>query len=74
MPRFEDTHVTVLKSAMLARLPTCLFTEEDVTKLVNETGLDRAQVLHWAEHMRARNKPEDREAFLRLDGTAEKVT
>ena len=74
MPRFEDSYVTLLKSTMLARLPGCLFTDDDLKELELKTGLLRAQLLHWAENMRARNKPEEREAFLRSDGTAEKVT
>ena len=74
MPRFEDFHVTLLKSTMLARLPECLFTKEDTDELVNKTGLARAQILHWAENMRTRVKPDDREAFLRSEGSSEEVT
>ena len=73
MPRFEDAHVAALKRAMLPRLPGCLYAEEDYARLVAESGLNEIQIEHWAEHFRYRTPVEEREAFLRAEGSPEKV-
>ena len=54
MPRFQDEHVTALKRVMLKRVPECLFTPEDVKQIADETGLNHAQIDHWAENLRWR--------------------
>jgi len=73
MPRFQDEHVAALKRAMLKRVPECLFTPEDVEQITEETGLNHAQIQCWGENLRYRLKAEDREGFLRSDGSSEKV-
>ena len=39
---------------MMHRVPDCLFTTEDVDLVVENTGLSRAQIIHWAENFRSK--------------------
>jgi hypothetical protein len=54
MPRFTDDHARLIKDAMLRKSPLYIFTQNDVDALVEETGLNRAQIHKWAEHFRYR--------------------
>ena len=72
MPRFENAHVSFIKRTMLPRVPTCLFSKEDIELIAAETGLDDAQIQQWAKHFRMRYVPEEREKVL-LDYTVEQV-
>jgi len=75
MPRFQDEHITVLKRTILPRLPGCCFTAEDCLALEQGTGLNKAQIEKWAEHLRFRlPRDEDKEAFLRTEVELEKVS
>jgi len=65
MPRFLNAHVAFIKRTMLPRVPTCLFSKEDVELIASETGLDDAQIQQWAWNFRARYTPEEREKVLR---------
>lgn len=61
VPRFTDAQALPLKRVMLTRQPTFVFTPEDVDSLVQETGLNKAQIQRWAAHFRERwaGKPLD---------------
>ena len=75
MPRFEDKHISCLKKVMLQRIPDCYFVPEDYPGIIEETGLNQAQIEKWAENLRLRLPvPQDRETFLRVTGDAEKVS
>ena len=77
MPRFSHDVLASLKRAMLPRVRSCFFAPEDVEKVVEETGLDRSSVTHWAEFLRWRVKNgliTDVEAFLRSSEEDQKVT
>ena len=53
---------------MLARQPHFMFTASDVESVMKETGLDKAQIQMWAEHLRHRfkiKKLDDTLDFLR---------
>ena len=66
MPRFEDAHISTLKTAMLQRIPDCYFVPEDYPGIIRATGLNQAQIEQWAKHIRNRIPvAQDREAFLR---------
>ena len=72
MPRFEDAHISTLKTAMLQRIPDCYFVPEDYPGIIRATGLNQEQIEKWAEHLRYRiPMVQDREAFLRLSGEQE---
>ena len=72
MPRFEDAHISTLKTAMLQRIPDCYFVPEDYPGIIRATGLNQAQIEQWAKHIRNRIPvAQDREAFLRLSGEQE---
>ena len=74
MPRFEDAHISTLKTAMLQRVPDCYFVPEDYPGIIRATGLNHAQIEQWAWNLRNRIPvAQDREAFLRLSGEQEKV-
>ena len=70
MPRFLEVHVACLKRTMLARaLNGFMFTPQDVQAIVQETGLNQAQVQVWAENFRMRYTTEkERQEYLRADG------
>jgi hypothetical protein len=70
MPRFHESSVACLKHAMLARAPAFMFSPEDVQQIVQNTGLNQAQIQVWAEHFRMRYATEkDRLDFLKADAT-----
>ena len=74
MPRFDDACVPLLKTVMLQRVPECCFLPEDVDLITSQTGLNRDQVLRWADNIRARYTTfEEREAYLRKDKDDVKV-
>lgn len=54
MPRFTETASAYLKRKMLARMPGFMLTQEDVTDVIEETGLTKEQVLKWATNLRLR--------------------
>ena len=65
MPRpLLPSHVLLIQQALIPRAPGCLLTQEDVTGLCEQTGLEPAQVRKWADHFRSRTKPEARLAAL----------
>ena len=64
MPRFENAHVAFIKRTMLPRVPTCLFSNEDVNLIAAETGLDDGQIQQWARNFRLRYALEEREKIL----------
>ena len=65
MPRFESVHASVLKYAMLKRMPECLFLMEDYDAISQSTGLNKEQIAHWGENVRARYPDlKQREEFL----------
>lgn len=70
MPRFLEVHVACLKRTMLARaLNGFMFTPQDVQAIVQETGLNQAQVQVWAENFRMRYTTEkERQEFLQANG------
>jgi hypothetical protein len=77
MPRFSQAVLGSLKRAMLPRAGSCFFTPEDVEQVVEETGLDSATVLHWADNLRWKSKNgmlADVGAFLRSSDEDQKVT
>ena len=62
---------------MLPRAGSCFFTPEDVEQVVEETGLDSATVLHWADNLRWKSKNgllANVGAFLRSSDEDQKVT
>ena len=69
MPRFLPIHVACLKRTMLARAAQgFMFTPEDVQAVIQETGLNQAQVQVWAENFRMRHAGEkERLEYLRAD-------
>jgi hypothetical protein len=75
MPRFEDSSIACLKRVMLARAPHgFMFTPQDVQAVVQETGLNQAQVQTWAEHFRMRYTTEkERLDFLQADALEKQV-
>ena len=72
-PRFLNAHIECLKTTMLPHAPDCRFTEEDVLAITTATGLDRVQILVWADNMRYRVVPDQRDAYLRSPSYTEKV-
>lgn len=64
MPRFDDSHINVIRRVLLPRIPECLFTAEDIERITSETGLDVAQILQWGKNFRLRYPPADREKVL----------
>ena len=64
MPRFENAHIAFIKRTMLPRVPTCLFSTEDVKLIAAETGLDDGQIQQWARNFRLRYALEEREKIL----------
>ncbi len=77
MPRFSHAVLASLKRAMLPRAGSCFFTPEDVEQVVEETGLDSATVLHWADNLRWKSKNgllANVGAFLRSSDEDQKVT
>lgn len=74
MSRFPDASVTCLKRVMLTRAPEFYFQASDEAAIVQETGLNIAQISKWAELFRYRHLTEnERMSFLAFDGS-EKVT
>ena len=71
MPRFLPIHVACLKRTMLAWSgQRFMFTPQNVQAIVQETGLNQAQIQVWAEHFRMRYATEkDRLDFLKADAT-----
>ena len=75
MPRFEDAHISTLKTAMLQRIPDCYFVPEDYPGIIRATGLNQAQIEQWARNLRYRFPvAQDREPFLRSNEEPEKVS
>jgi hypothetical protein len=73
-PRFTDEHLVPLKRAVFDRQPTFTLIPGDVDALVQKTGLNKAQILKWAENFRMRYVTvKERLDFLQSDGL-EKVT
>ena len=70
MPRFLPIHVACLKRTMLARAAHgFMFAPQDVQTVVQETGLNQAQVQVWADHFRMRYAADkERLEYLRADG------
>ena len=70
MPRFLPTHVACLKRTMLAWSgQRFMFTPQNVQAIVQETGLNQAQVQVWAENFRMRyTADKERLEYLRADG------
>jgi hypothetical protein len=52
MPRFSQIDEAVLKLTMLPRAPDCIFTSKDVESIIEETGMDKEVIQHWARHLR----------------------
>jgi hypothetical protein len=75
MPRFEDSSIACLKRVMLTRAPHgFMFAPQDVQAVVQETGLNQAQVQVWAEHFRMRYTTEkERLDFLQADALDKSV-
>ncbi len=68
MPRFPDESVTCLKRVMLSRSQNFMFTPEDVETIIQETGLNEAQVYVWADNFRIRHSTdEERIRFLKAE-------
>ncbi len=68
MPRFPDESVACLKRVMLSRTQNFMFTPEDVETIIQETGLNKAQVQVWAENFRMRYSTEkERIQFIEAD-------
>ena len=62
--RFTPTQLNAFKRTLLARLPACFFTAEDVDQLQKETGVDGKRIHLWAEKVRERVLREDRKTYL----------
>ena len=75
MPRFPEESVACLKRFMLSRASEEFkFTPDDMEIICKETGLNRAQVVDWADHFRTRYvTSKERLDFLRHEGV-DKVT
>ena len=74
MPRFHESSVACLKHAMLAKAPTFRFSPEDVQQIIQNTGLNQAQVQVWAENFRMRYVTEkDKLDFLKADAAEKPV-
>lgn len=73
MPRFQDTHITILKKTLLAREPECMLTAEDVESIQEKTGLSVAQIRVWADNFRFRVPVNERVACLSQDKAADQV-
>jgi hypothetical protein len=68
MPRFDDSFVPLLKSAMLQRMPECLLSQDDVDVITRETGLSASQIQRWAKNIRYYYTSfEEREKYLSKD-------
>jgi hypothetical protein len=52
MPKFTQAIDVCLKKTMLARVPDCYFTPEDVALITKETDLEPAVILHWSSTLR----------------------
>ena len=52
MPRFTQDVETLLKRIMFDRLPTCVFTSDDIELVMKDTGVDREAIQHWARQLR----------------------
>lgn len=74
MPRFPDESVACLKRTMLARQPSFMFTAGDVQDVMNETGLDKAQVQAWTEQFRYHCKIKKTDDILKILRSTEPVT
>lgn len=74
MSRFPEASVACLKRVMLTCAPEFFFLPANVEGIEQETGLNDAQILKWADHFRYRYETEkERMEFLASDGS-EKVT
>jgi hypothetical protein len=74
MSRFPEASVACLKRTMLACAPEFRLLAANVESIKQETGLNEAQILKWAELFRYRYQTEkERMDFLTTDGF-EKVT
>jgi hypothetical protein len=54
MKPFLEIHASCLKRTMLTKSPAFVFDPADVEALVEETGLNQAQVQQWARTFRFR--------------------
>jgi hypothetical protein len=54
MPKFTQAIDVCLKKTMLARVPDCYFTPEDVALITKETDLEPAVIQNWAKCLRWR--------------------
>ena len=52
MPKFTQAIDVCLKKTMLARVPDCYFTPEDVALIAKETDLEPAVIRYWASNLR----------------------
>ena len=70
---FQDAYTTVLKKTLLARAPECMFTQEDVKSIQEQTGLSDAQIQRYADHFRYRVSKDERVACLSEEKSADQV-
>ena len=73
MPRFPAEAISILKGHMMARLPDCYFTVDDVNAIHEHTGLQSAQIQVWAESLRYRVSVDARVAYLSTSDVNKKV-
>ncbi len=52
MPKFTNAVNVCLKKTMLARVPDCHFTSEDIALITKETGLEPTAIQKWASNLR----------------------
>ena len=52
MPKFTQAIDVCLKKTMLARVPDCHFTSEDIALITKETDLEPAVIQKWATNLR----------------------
>ena len=74
MPRFQEEHTASLVRAMQPRVPECVFTQEDVQQVERETGLNRTQIMIWAENLRHRVPINQRGEYFRTINDEKEVT
>jgi hypothetical protein len=55
MPNFTNAVNVCLKKTMLARVPDCHFTSEDIAFITKETGLEPTAIQNWAKCLRWRS-------------------
>ncbi len=73
MLRFTKEMGDALKSKMLQRLDNMALAEQDIKEIINEHGLNEAQISHWMRNFRFRYSSKSREEIVAYLRGEEKV-